>query len=168
MCMRPGVQTMVRTVRTCLLLFVFMFCAAMNAGAYTNGIPDVRAFQQAVTSFVQSDLAQETAAVSRQYNLVAPAYIAAHVFEYDRRQCTVTVEFGGPVHQEAARQAANSLCAKIAEILLDLGMSKEQCRAEDYVITVVPYARLAGGNWIYGAASMKPGNDRSTPFWAEK
>ena len=28
---------MVKTVRICLLLFVFMFCAAMNAGAYTTG-----------------------------------------------------------------------------------------------------------------------------------
>ncbi len=159
---------MVKTVRICLLLFVFMFCAALNAGAYTNGIPDVRAFQQAVAVFVRSELAKDTATIMSQYSLAAPQSIAAHVFEYDRRQCTVTVEFVGPVHQEAAKHAANSLCTKIAEIMLDLGMSKEQWRAEDYVITVVPYSRLAGGNWIYGASSMKPGNDRSTPFWAEK
>lgn len=157
-----------KTVRICMLFLVFMFCAALNAGAYTNGIPDVRAFQQAVTGFVRSETAKDTATIMSQHSLAAPQSIAAHVFEYDRRQCTVTVEFVGPVHQEAAEHAANSLCAKIADILLDLGMSKEQWRAEDYVITVVPYSRLAGGNWIYGASSMFPGNEGSTPYWVEK
>ncbi len=158
---------MAKILRICMLLAVFMLCAARTADAFTNDLPDVRALQQAITGFVNSELAQDAALISSRHNLAAPQYIAAQIFEYDHSQCSVAVEFGGPAHVEVAKHVAARLCSRIGVFLQELGMSREQCIAAKYFVTVIPYAKLAGGNWIYGASSMYPGSDNA-PFWVDR